>query len=111
MTRSRLIVIVFLISLSDWCFSQYVSNIELLRKIVSESGQAEVAIPEPGRQELDKISQSFSISSVRNDEVRIKLSPFDIDRFIDLRFEFRIIERPGAKGIISRQPLEKVMEW
>jgi len=111
MTRSRLIVIAFLISLSDWCFSQYVSNIELLRKIVSESGQAEVAIPEPGRQELDKISQSFSISSVRNDEVRIKLSPFDIDRFIDLRFEFRIIERPGAKGIISRQPLEKVMEW
>lgn len=111
MTRPILIVTIFLISFSDWCFSQYVSNIELLRKIVSESGQAEIAVPEPGRPELDKISHGFSISSIRDNEVRIKLSPIDIDRFIELGFEFRIIEKAGAKGVVGRHTLEKVMEW
>lgn len=111
MTRSRLIVIVLLISFSDWCFSQYLSDVELLRKIVSGSGQAEVAIPEPGRRELDNISLGFSISGVRNGEVRIKLSPSDIDRFIDRSFEFRIIDRPGTKGTKNLHTLEQVMEW
>lgn len=98
MTRFSLILIVLLISFPDWCYSQYIRNNELLRKRVLESGQAEVAIPEPGRPELDRLSRDFSISGLRDGEVRIKLSRTDIEMFISRGFKFRIIGRPAFKG-------------
>jgi len=111
MNRFRLILLTLMIFFPDLCFAQYVSDTKSLRKIVSESGQAEVAVLNPGRRELDNISLGFSISGVTDNEVKIKLSPSDVEKFIDRRFEFRIIERPEKKGIISRETLEKVMEW
>jgi len=111
MSRFSLIAIVLLASFSDWCYSQYIRDNELLRKIVSASGQAEVAMPKPGRHDLDRLSRDFSISGVSDDEVRVKLSPRDIELFINSGIEFRIIERPASKGITGIPAPEKVTEW
>lgn len=111
MSRFSLIAIVLLASFSDWCYSQYIRDSELLRKIVSVSGQAEVAMPKPGRHDLDRLSRDFSISGVSDDEVRVKLSPRDIELFINRGAEFRILERPASKGITGIPAPEKVTEW
>jgi len=66
-------------SLAQLQFSQNGSDDEKLRSIVSEKGQAEVVIPDPGNREIDRITRIVSISSVKDKEVRLFLSPLTVE--------------------------------
>lgn len=111
MFKIKAIPAILIALLPGLCFPQNLPDEEVLKKIISEKGQAEVAIPFPGRRELENISKDFSVISVRDDEVRIKLAQPDVSGFTARGFEFRIIERADAKGLAFAPTLAKAMEW
>ena len=111
MIKYLLILFFVFSSLAQLQFSQNGSDDEKLRSIVSEKGQAEVVIPDPGSREIDRITRIVSISSVKDKEVRLFLSPLTVEWFISEGFDYRIIERTASKGIISSASLSQAMDW
>ncbi|MBS1231909.1 MAG: putative zinc-carboxypeptidase precursor (CbpG), partial [Bacteroidetes bacterium] len=111
MIKYLLILFFVFSSLAQLQFSQNGSDDEKLRSIVSEKGQAEVVIPDPGNREIDRITRIVSISSVKDKEVRLFLSPLTVEWFISEGFDYRIIERTASKGIISSASLSQAMDW
>lgn len=108
----NLLILFFVFSSSvQWCFSQNESDDEKLRSIVSEKGQAEVTIPNPGSREIDRLTRNVSISSVKDKTVYIFLSPLTVDWFISENLDYQIVERPDSKGIISSVSMSQAMEW
>jgi hypothetical protein len=108
----NLLILFFVFSSSiQWCFSQNESDDEKLRSIVSEKGQAEVTIPNPGIREIDRLTRNVSISSVKDKTVDIFLSPLTVEWFISENFDYKIVERPDNKGIISSVSMLQAMEW
>jgi hypothetical protein len=108
----NLLILFFVFSSSvQWCFSQNESDDEKLRSIISEKGQAEVTIPNPGRREIDRLTRNVSISSVRDKAVHIFLSPLTVEWFISETLNYQIVERPDNKGIISSVSMRQAMEW
>lgn len=104
-------LLIFLLFLSEWCFSQDASNNTKLRNIVSEKDQAEVIIANPGRQAIDRLTRIVSIRTVTEKAVHIVLSPVTIERFISKGYDYQIVERADSKGIISSASMAQVMEW
>lgn len=110
--KKRLTTIIFLFPLFTWlCFSQGQSDDERLRNIIRVCRQAEVAIPYPGRIEIETLTKNVSIRSVRKKTVYILLSPLTVEWFIARGFKYAITERAGAKGILSSQSMSQAMEW
>jgi hypothetical protein len=108
----NLLILFFVFSSSvQWCFSQNESDDKKLRSIVSEKGQAEVTIPNPGSREIERLTRNVSISSVKDKAVHIFLSPLTVEWFISESFDYQIIERPDSKGIISSVSMSQAMEW
>jgi hypothetical protein len=108
----NILILFFVFSSSlQWCFSQNGSEDERLRSIISEKGQAEVTIADPGRKEIDRLTRNVSISSVTNKEVHIFLSPLTVEWFISESLYYQIVERSDSKGIISSASMLQAMEW
>jgi hypothetical protein len=108
----NLLILFFVFSFSvQWCFSQDESDDEKLRSIISEKGQAEVTIPNPGGRVIDRLTRNVSISSVRDKAVHIFLSPLTVEWFISENLNYQIVERPDYKGIISSVSMRQAMEW
>jgi len=107
----RLIILFLKIFLlSAVCFSQ-VSRDEKLKEEVKKYGQAEVVIPYPGRNVFDLLTRNVSITSVRDKKVYISLSAVSLNWFLSQKFDYEIIEREPAKGIVSAKSVRQAMEW
>ena len=91
--------------------SQNINRDDELRKIVKESGQAEVTIPAPGKDEIDRISRNVSVSSLKNKTLWIVLSELTVEWFIKQDFIYEIIKRAEGKGIFVSESLEQAMQW
>ncbi|MGQ9619997.1 MAG: M14 family zinc carboxypeptidase [Bacteroidales bacterium] len=89
---------------------QEVKDKRLIEEI-KKSGQAEVLIPYPGRNEMEIITRNVSVTSVKNKSVYITLSPATLNWFLSRKFDYEIIERETDKGVISASSLSKAMEW
>jgi hypothetical protein len=101
-------ILYFLLSqLSLWSYPQDTK----LREIVGKYGQAEVSIPWPGTRAIDIITRNVSITSVRDKNVFITISPLTIDWFLSQKFDYQILERSDYKGVISAGSLGQAMEW
>ncbi len=110
--RKNLLILFFVFSSSvQWCFSQNESDDEKLRRIISEKGQAEVTIPDPGSRVIDRLTRNVSISSVRDKTVHIFLSPLTVEWFISENLNYQIVEIADNKGIISSVSMRQAMEW
>lgn len=107
----RFIIILSLLLFFTESFSQNRTPDELLREIVSESRQARVTIPHPGKKALNDLSRAVSISSVRNEIVEIVLSKLTVEWFIAQNFDYSILERDDSKGIVSATDILQAMEW
>jgi hypothetical protein len=111
MIKSILIQFIIFSFLAQWCFSQNASDSEKLRGLVTEKGQAEVTIPNRGILEIDRLTRFVSISSVRDKEVRIILSPLTVEWFISEGYDYQIVERDETKGITTSLNISQAMEW
>ena len=112
MTKHLLILFIISILSIQLVNSQTVSPDSELRRIVKTYGQAEVTIPEPGRQETESISRNVSIGSLKNKTLHIILSELTVEWFIKQNYTYKIVEKDAAaKGLSISESLDQAMEW
>lgn len=107
----RLILILSLLAYFTECLPQDVQKDNLLREIVIESGQARVIIPFPGARVINELSRFVSVSSVRNNNVEIVLSPRTVDWFILQRYDYKIPGKTDNKGITMAADVKQASDW
>jgi len=111
MFKKLLIPLLIFSFLAELCHSQNVTNDTKLRGIIAEKGQAEVIIPDPGRQAIDRLTRIYSIRSVRDKSVHILLSPLTVERFIAEGYEYQLTERVDTKGVLTSANMAEAMQW
>ncbi len=106
------LAIVFLVILSALkCESQNIIPDDRLRQIISNNGQVEVTIPFTGNKAVEKLTANVSVLSVKDKVVHISLSPLTAEWFIMQKFDYKIIERPDTKSILSAMNVDQAMQW
>jgi hypothetical protein len=111
MIKKLLIAFFIFSSLTGFCFSQNTFDDAKLRAVISEKGQAEITISNPGRQKIDMLTRAVSIRSVTGKSVHIVLSPLTVEWFISEGYHYEIIERFNSKGLINSANMSEAMEW
>jgi hypothetical protein len=111
MTKRLIIILILVPFLCVNAYSQNHQNDQLLRETVSNYRQATVKIPYPGKKFLNGLSGNVSISSVRDKYAEIVLSPFTVEWFILQNFDYKILENPGSKGVLTSSSVKQAMEW
>jgi len=110
--NNRLIIIVILLQvLSVKSIAQEPVKDDLLKIMVGRFGQATVSMPFPGAGEMDVISRNASVISLRDNKLKIVLSPLTVGWFISRKYDYRIIETDDNKGIITAGTTKEAMEW
>ena len=110
MTYRTLILSMLLIFSGTRTFSQ--DDIDArLRKLVTTYGQAEVSINWPGNIKFDYLNRNFSISSVKENVVRIKLPPSRVELFIQQGLKYRIEEEPEIKTLRTASGINEAKQW
>jgi hypothetical protein len=84
---------------------------DLLKIMVARYGEATVSMPFPGAGDMDVLSRNVSISSLRDNKLEIVLSPLTVEWFISRKYNYRIFENEGNKGIITAGTTKQAMEW
>ncbi len=111
MSKQLLILFSLLLFYTHPNYAQQISRDDNLRSIIERDGQAEVTIPAPGRTETDRISRNVSISSLKDKTLHIVLSPQTMEWFVMQSFDYKIIEKDAAKGMVTSGSLKDAMEW
>lgn len=111
MITKPLITILLSFSLTLLCFSVNLSDHEKLRRLIAEKGQAEVMIPNPGRDAIDRLTRIVSIRSVTSQTVNIVLSPVTVEGFINEGYPYQIVERSEVKSDANAIDMSRAMEW
>lgn len=110
--NSRLIIILILLQvLSVMSTAQEPERDDLLKKIVGNFGQVTVSMPFPGSRDMDVLTRNVSVSSRRDNKLEIVLSPLTVEWFISRKYDYRILENDGIKGIITAGTTKQAMEW
>jgi hypothetical protein len=110
--NNRLIVILILLQIvAVEAFSQAPGNDNRLRTIINQKGQATVAVPRPGPNEMAILSKRISISSVKDKNIEIVLSPLTAEWFISRKYDYEILENDDVKGIITASTMEEAKGW
>lgn len=102
-------ILIFFIS-GIFCSAQEDNN-ERLRYLVNEYGQAEVSIRTSDRHTIDFLTRNFSVSSVKDGIVRLRISPLTSELFIAQKYSWKIEELYVTKGLSSVPELKGVMQW
>lgn len=92
-------------------FSQEKGRDDILRNIVIHNGQAEIFIPYTGREQANFLSRYLSVSSLKNKQLYITLSPGDVEWFLKQDIEYQIVEVNHAKGLVPAADTKQAMEW
>jgi Zinc carboxypeptidase len=111
MSKRLLILLFLLIWTALITYSQDIIKDNQLRDLVREFRQAEVTIPYPGSSAMDILTKNVSITSVRNKNVIINISPRTIDWFLTANYNYSILERADIKGIVSATSVNQAMDW
>ena len=82
-----------------------------LRSLIKEFKEADVSIPYPGLNAIDKLTRNVSITSVKDKVVFITISSRTIDWFIAGKFNYTIIPRVDIKGLVSSSTVKQAMDW
>jgi hypothetical protein len=109
---NRLIILLLFISGTVLpALSQDTSQDKKLLGEIAVFGQAEVVIPYPGRASVDYLTRKVSITSVRNKEVFITLSPSSAGWFISQKFKYRIALHEDSKGIVTAENISQASDF
>jgi len=111
MLRRFLILELLIIFISQKGISQDVGSDERLRQIISKDGQVEVIIPYTDRKSVEVLTTNVSILSVKNKDIHISLSPLTVEWFILQKYNYQIVEKVEAKGLLSATDINKAMNW
>jgi hypothetical protein len=111
MTKRLLISIYFIVLTGQISWSQDINKDNQLRDLVKEFGQSEVSIPYPGIKDMEPLTRNVSISSVKDKQVYIVISPRTVEWFIAANFNYTIIKRVDTKGIVSAGSVTQAMDW
>jgi hypothetical protein len=103
-----LFILIFFIPI--FCSAQEDKN-ERLRYLVNEYGQAEVSVRTTDRHSIDFLTRNFSVSSVKDGIVRLRISPLTLELFISQKYTWNIEELYVAKGLSTVPELKGVMQW
>jgi hypothetical protein len=87
------------------------SGRDRLRRIIMEEGQAEVTVPYTDKKSAEILTRNVSILSVRDNEVHISLSRLTVEWFIQQNYDYRIVDRILAKGIVSAVNINQTLLW
>lgn len=108
----KLLILLFISGFSALrCFSQVKPNDDILRRIVSQNGQAEVFVPRSNIGDMKILTLNTSILSVKGKIVYISLSPLTIEWFLTQKYDYTIVEKPVNKGIVSSQNVTQAFLW
>ena len=91
--------------------AQVIPDDDLLRREVSYYGQARIIIGNPGIRKTAELSEIVSVTSVKDDIVRITLSPLTVEWFILQDIDYRIVERHDCKSDFTASDTREAMEW
>jgi hypothetical protein len=110
--NKRLQLILFILPFFNFLtYSQDVISDDRLLDIIKQKGQAEVMIAYSGRKEADYLSRYLSIASVKDKRIHIVLSPKTVEWFIAQHYDYEIVERDDAKGIVNSSDIKEAMAW
>jgi hypothetical protein len=108
----RLLILFYAVALcGQLVWSQETINDSNLRRLVMEFGQAEVSIPFPGISAMEPLTRNVSVSSVKEKEVFVVISPRTIEWFISAGYNYTIIKRTDNKGVTSAGSVTQAMDW
>lgn len=109
MTRFLILYLLLFFS-SIRCLSQDNSD-EILRELVSRHGQAEVIVESPDPGKVSFMLRNYSVSSINNDLLVLRISPISVESFIQQHYEYRISELHVAKGFRIATNLTGLRQW
>ncbi|MCJ7447394.1 MAG: hypothetical protein MUO72_06875 [Bacteroidales bacterium] len=112
MVNKRLHLILFTLPFFNLLnFSQDVISDDRLLDIIKQKGQAEVIIAYSGRKETEYLSRNLSIASVEDKRIHIILSRKTVEWFIAQHYDYEIIVRDDAKGIVNSSDIKAAVAW
>ena len=111
MVRKSAIFILLFYSLAIAAYSQLSYQDSLLLNIIRTHGQAEVIVPVSNVRSMDYLTRRFSISSLKDGGVSIVLGPGSADTFISTVFDYKIVEPPDSKALISAKGAQALYDW
>ncbi len=111
MARHLLILLCVISLFSPDIRSQVSPGDDLLRETIIKYGQARVSIPMPGKNELIELSKNVSVSSFGEKSAVVVISPQTVEWFVQQKFNYKIIENPDPKSIITASDVGEAMQW
>jgi hypothetical protein len=111
MTRFLLLMILALTLYGPFSLAQEADNDKRLGEIIKERGQVEVTVQYSDIKTLDKLTLNVSVISVRDNVVHVILSPLTTEWFIRQLFNYNIIEKAEARGIVSVPVAKLLKDW
>ena len=111
MNKRLIIILILFQALTISSRGQDPEKDTLLGRLIGKYGQATVSIPLPGARELELLSGNVSVSSVKNKNLEIVLSPLTAGWFISRKYDYKILENDDIKGIVSAASVNEAMEW
>ncbi len=84
---------------------------EKLFEQINLYGQTEVSFQYPGYHDLTEIGKLIPVSKVEDGMVYCVLSGRDINKFLSLHLNYKIIPRITSKAVESAQSVEQAMNW
>lgn len=111
MTKRLLISVYLIVLITQLVWAQEINRDNQLRNLVKEFRQAEVSIPFPGIKEMEPLTRNVSISSFKDKQVFIVISPLTVEWFIAANYNYTIIKRDDLKGLVSANSVTQAMDW
>jgi hypothetical protein len=111
MVKRFLIFLLVFFSIALGSYSQDKGIDDRLIEVLRQFGQAEVTIPYSDKKATDLLTRNVSILSVKDNIIRITLSPVTAEWFMQQKYDYRISERIETRGILSSENFNQALEW
>jgi len=102
------IIFIIIVPLAD---AQENSIDSLLAEQVAKYGQAEIFFSYPGFDELTRTGRMLSVSRVIDSTVYCVISEKDINTFLSLQLDYKIVPVEEKKSVTSAFSVEEAMNW
>lgn len=107
--REILFILIFL--LARLVHAQTDLQKDQIEREIQKFGQIELQFAYPGFDELNRIGRLISVSDVKDGMVSCIISNNDIDDFLSLNMEYKIVYSDQSKTVISALSVEEAMNW
>jgi hypothetical protein len=109
--KRLLLILLLLFITASLLLPQKTGDEILLREHISKYGQAEISISYPGKNDMDRLTKYLSVTSVKDKEVYITLSPLTVEWFLEAGYSFDIHEKKDNKGIYAAVNINEALTW